>query len=102
MGNATANLVGAKSYCTIRALGCPNVGMVMGAARAEGTVVASNCQLGGAMLGEYNVEDEEYKTEPLGESNFFNFIYGSGKATDWGTSTNYDGCTLLTEKPTIE
>ena len=102
VGNATANLVGAKSYCTIRALGCNNVGMVMGAARAEGTVVASNCQLGGAMLGEYNVEDEEYKTEPLGESNFFNFIYGSGEATDWGTSTNYDGCTFLSAKPSIE
>lgn len=102
VGNATANLVGAKSYCTVSALGCNNVGVIMGAARAEGTVVASNCQLGGSILGEYNVEDEAYDITKLDASNYYNFIYGSGEATDWGTSTNYDGCTLLTEKPTIE
>lgn len=102
VGNATANLVDAKSYCTINALGCDNVGMIMGAVRTEGTVVASNCQLGGAMLGEYNVEDEEYKKIALDASNYFNYIYGSGEKTDWGTSTNYDGCTLLTAKPSIE
>lgn len=102
VGNATANLVDAKSYCTINALGCDNVGMIMGAARTEGTVVASNCQLGGAMLGEYNVEDEEYKKIALDASNYFNYIYGSGEKTDWGTSTNYDDCTLLTTKPSIE
>ena len=102
VGNATANLVGAKCYCTLKALGCTNVGMVMGAARAEGTVVASNCQLGGAVLGEYNTEDESYEKTVLDASNYYNFIYGSGEATDWGTSTNYDGCTPLTEKPTIE
>ena len=102
IGNATANLVGASSYCTIKALGCDYVGMIMGAARAEGTVVASNCQLGGVMVGEYNTEDETYETTALNESNYYNFIYGSGASTDWGTSTNYDGCTLLTEKPSIE
>ena len=102
VGNATANLVGAKSYCTINALGCDNVGMIMGAARTEGTVVASNCQLGGTMLGDYNVEDEEYKKIALDASNYFNYIYGSGEKTDWGTSTDHDGCTLLTAKPSIE
>ena len=101
-GTTSVNLVGAKSYCTINALGCDNVGMIMGAARAEGTVVASNCQLGGTMLGDYNVEDEEYKKIALDASNYFNYIYGSGEKTDWGTSTNYDGCTLLTTKPSIE
>ena len=102
VGNATANLVGAKSYCTINALGCDNVGMIMGAARTEGTVVASNCQLGGAMLGEYNVEDEAYETIDLTSANYFNYIYGSGEGTDWGTSTNHDGCTLLSAKPSIQ
>ena len=102
VGNATANLVDAKSYCTINALGCDNVGMIMGAARTEGTVVASNCQLGGTMLGEYNVEDEKHKTIDLTSENYFNYIYGSGEKTDWGTSTDHDGCTLLTAKPSIE
>ena len=101
-GTTSVNLVDAKAYCNINALGCDNVGMIMGAARAEGTVVASNCQLGGAMLGDYNVEDEEYKKIALDASNYFNYIYGSGEKTDWGTSTNYDGCTLLTAKPSIE
>ena len=101
-GTTSVNLVDAKAYCTINALGCDYVGMIMGAARTEGTVVASNCQLGGAMLGEYNVEDEDYETFNLSEENYFNYIYGSGATTDWGTSTNYDGCTLLTAKPSIE
>ena len=104
LGNATANLVGASSYCTINALGCDYVGMVMGAARGanEGAAIALNCQVGGVMVGEYNTEDEKYETTALSESNYYNFIYGSGELTDWGTSTNYDGCTLLTEKPSIE
>ena len=74
----------------------------MGAARAEGTVVASNCQLGGTILGEYNIEDEVYETFNLTPENYFNYIYGSGDKTDWGTSTNYDGCTLLESKPSIQ
>ena len=38
----------------------------------------------------------------LNQKDFHNYIYGSGEATDWGTSTNYDGCTLLSEKPIVE
>ena len=101
-GTASVNLVDAKAYCNINALGCDNVGMIMGAARAEGTVIASNCQLGGAMLGEYDPSDKTYAKTELDGDNYYNFIYGSGELTDWGTSENYDGCTLLESKPTIE
>ena len=76
--------------------------MIMGAARAEGTVVASNCQLGGTILGEYNIEDESHEQINLTSANYFNHIYGSGVNTDWAGTTNYDGCVFLSEKPTIQ
>ncbi|MBR5807690.1 MAG: hypothetical protein IKY24_03620, partial [Alistipes sp.] len=68
--------------------------------RAEASL-ASNCQLGGTMVGEYDTEDEDYKTVSLDSGNFYNYIYGGG-ATDWGEVTDYDGCTVLTSKPTFE
>ena len=56
----------------------------------------------GSILGDYNIEDETYKTIPITSDNYFNYMYGSGANTNWGTSTTYDDCTLLTTKPVIE
>ena len=87
----------------------PNVGAITGSIRVQTTgggtartALVENCQLGGAMLGEYNTEDESYKTTTLTADNFFNYIYGSGEATDWTGTDNYDGCSVLTAKPNVD
>ena len=50
----------------------------------------------------HNVEDEKYNTTALNASNYYNFIYGSGANTDWTGTDNYDGCSLLESKPSIQ
>jgi hypothetical protein len=96
-----ATVTNAESYCTINALNVDYVGFIIATPRST-TVVASNCKVGGTLLGEYNTEDESYKTTHLDESNYHNYIYGSGEATDWAGSENYDGCTFLSAEPTIQ
>ncbi|MBR5807893.1 MAG: hypothetical protein IKY24_04645, partial [Alistipes sp.] len=88
----------ATSYCNIDAKTANYVGFICGEPRST-TVIASNCHVGGKLLGEYNVEDETYKTTDLTAENFFEFIYGG--TTDWTGVDGYDGCGVLTEKPTI-
>ena len=109
-GNAFMSINNAESYCSIKAfqidesgavLKYTGVGHITGSARSA-TVLATNCKVGGSLVGEYNVEDEEYKVETLNESNFYNFIYGSGEATDWTGTDNYDGCSVLTAIPSVE
>ena len=97
-GISTASISGASVYCTIMAGINSGFGFVTGSARSE-AVKATNCKVGGVLLSEYNVEDEEYKTTPIDASNYFNYIYGSGEGTDWGSSTDYDGCSLLESNP---
>ena len=87
----------------------PNVGAITGSIRVQKTgggtartALVENCQLGGAMLGEYNTEDESYKKTVLDASNYYNFIYGSGEGTDWTGTDNYDGCSVLTAKPNVD
>ena len=101
VGVAYKGISNAKSYCTIQAMNYPAAGFITGSDRSADCVV-SNCQVGGTIMGEYNIEDEEYKTTTLDASNFYNYIYGSGESTDWGSSTDYDGCTHLSEKPAIQ
>ena len=50
--------------------------------------------------GMYTVLDEGYVTTPLNADNFYNYLYGG--STDWTGATDYDGCTVLTSKPTFE
>ena len=100
VGVSYKGISNAKSYCTLTALGYPAVGFITGSSRSA-ECIASNCQVGGTTYGEYNIEDEEYKVTTLDASNYYNFIYGSGEVTDWGSSTDYDGCTLLEAKPTF-
>ena len=100
---ATVNLENAKCYCSIRVDDDPNTyrGWITGAVRSE-TVIAKNCELGGKFLGAWDEEDEVYEETKLNSSNYYNYIYGSGNATDWTGTDNYDGCTLLTSAPTFE
>ena len=88
----------ATSYCNIDAKTANYVGFICGEPRSD-TVIAQNCKLGGQLIGEYNIEDETYKTTTLDNSNFFDYIYGG--TTDWAGVDGYDGCGVLTEKPTI-
>ncbi len=109
VGNTDMIFANAESYCNIKAYRLVDgavahyngVGHIMGTARTA-TILAQNCKVGGSVIGEYNVEDEEYKVETLKESNFQNFIYGSGKNTDWSGTDNYDGCSYISVAPTIE
>ena len=102
-GYALYPIVGASCYCDIMAAGYTNVGWIMGSPRAAATL-ATNCQLGGnAVEFEIDESDETKKEKmtPLTADNYFNYIYGSGANTDWTGTENYDGCTLLTAKPTL-
>ena len=102
MGHSeNATVTNAESYCTINALKVDYVGFIIATPRSS-TVVASNCKVGGTLLGEYDTEDEEYKTTTLNDSNYYNYIYGSGEATDWAGTTNYDGCSFLASTPAIQ
>ena len=96
-----ASVDNGEVHCSLQIGESKNYGFITGSARSA-TVVASNSKVGGSILGEYDTEDEEYKTTTLDASNYYNYIYGSGEATDWGTSTNYDGCTYLSAKPAIQ
>ena len=91
-----------ECYCTINAPTATHLGMIMATPRTPGSVIATNCKLGGTLMGEYDPEDEEYKTTNLDASNFHNYIFSSGEATDWTGTDNYDGCSVLTAKPTIQ
>ena len=96
-----AGVTNAESYCTITAQNVDYMGFIVGTPRST-TVVASNCKVGGKTLGEWDEEDQVYDETKLTSANYHNFIYGSGKNTDWTGTDNYDGCTLLTSAPTFE
>ena len=109
IGKLNVNVSNAQCYAEIVAKGYTNVGWIIGAARVpdvtiDGTTTAGlqakNCKVGGYI----RVVDEEDESESLAyinENDYFNYIYGSGANTDWTGTDNYDGCTLLSEKPTI-
>ena len=98
VGSTTVSFANGEAHCTVNGQGCTGVGMITGTSRSE-TVKASNCKVGGVLVGAYNIEDEIYSTVTLDSSNYFKYIYGSGESTDWGESTDYDGCTFLEAKP---
>ena len=109
--SGSANIIfgNAESFCKIQAfqvegdelIKYTGVGHIIGSSRSA-TIIAKNCKLGGTLVSEYNVEDEEYTIEKLSASNFHNHIYGSGKDTDWSGTDNYDGCSYISVAPTIE
>lgn len=86
-------------YCSIKHPGYSHVGMLVGAPYAA-AVAASNCTAGGAFY-EYDSDDDAYRKITLTADNFFEYLYGG--ETDWSAAgvTDYHGCTVLTEKPTL-
>jgi hypothetical protein len=99
VGKATSFITNCKSHCQIESNSCV-YGIVTASERTE-TTLAKDCAVGGGFMV-YDEEEEDYITTPITESNFYKFIYGSGDKTDWTGTDNYDGCTWLSVKPTIE
>ena len=100
-GFSTTSVENGQIYTNMYTGENKNVGMVFGVARVNESVMANNCAVGGASVL-YDTEDDEYTLKPLKEISFFDYIYSSGKDTDWTGTTNHDGCTFLSAKPTIE
>ena len=99
IGKLNVNVSNAQCYAEIRAKGYTNVGWIMGAARSANSK-AVNCKVGG-YIRVIDEEDEKEAIQYITEADYFNYIYGNGVNTDWTGTDNYDGCTLLSEKPTI-
>ena len=77
IGSTTVAITGAESYCNIKAPGLQGkVGMIMGIAYAEATK-ATKSQVGGTLVGAYDVEDESYETITLDSSNYHKYIYSA-------------------------
>jgi hypothetical protein len=70
--------------------------------RVPGSVIATNCKIGGSVVDTYDEEEDVYIETKLSSSNFYNYLFGSGKKTDWTGTDNYDGCTYLSSKPAIQ
>ena len=101
VGFTLANITNSKVYSNIKGINYSNVGMVTGSARANDTVVASNCQIGGTISNSYDNADKIGIITTIDGDNFFEYIYGVADI-DWSTIEGYDGCTLLESKPTIK
>ena len=111
---AAGKITDCKHYASIQAIDMtkgiqyPNVGAITGSHRVQElgstarTAIVENCQIGGAILGEYNTEDEIYATINIDSSNYFKYIYGSGESTDWTGTDNYDGCSALEAIPNVD
>ena len=107
-GNMLRGISNAESYCKITAyrivegvlMQYTGVGFITGASRSEG-IAATNCKVGGSISVSRDVEDDSEDITFLNESNYHNYIYGSGEATDWTGTDNYDGCTWLSAAPEI-
>ena len=99
-GKTTVNIPNGEAYFTMNASKCTGVGMITGSSRSE-SVKATNCKIGGNIM-EWDDEDGVFVPKAIAESEFFNYIYGSGDATDWTGAENYDGCSFLSEKPAIQ
>jgi hypothetical protein len=97
-GHTEEPIINATAYCTIYAPGVYNVGWITGVARTNEKVYAKNCQIGGH-TAEVDPADETLTLTTIPEETYFNYIYGSGKLTDWTGTENYDGCTYLAAKP---
>ena len=105
-GSSTVGIAASQCHCNLTALGYTGVGMITGSSRVNESVVATNCQIGGAIFVHTLVDKEDELwgdiLADITNDNFHNYIYGSGEATDWTGTDNYDGCSFLAEKPTIE
>ena len=90
-----ASVDNGEIYCSISAGESKDYGFTIGVPRTD-VVMATNCKVGGSILGEYNVEDEEYKTTNLDGSNYYKHIYSAPVGEDVAVA---DGCSYLSAKP---
>ena len=98
-GKTVSSVQNCAVYGTVQGKGTENVGMIMGSARVEGSVVATTCQVGGTIVNvEYDEEDEAEKevNVALTSENYFKYVYGSRESSD------ADGGSVLTEKPVVD
>ncbi|MBR5807661.1 MAG: hypothetical protein IKY24_03475, partial [Alistipes sp.] len=98
-GNTNSSVQNCVVYGKVQGKGTENVGMIMGSARAEGSVVATSCQVGGSIIEVQVDEEDESEKEveiAITTDNYFKYIYGSREASD------VDGGSVLTEKPVVE
>ncbi len=98
-GKTNSSVQNCVVYATVQGKGTQNVGMIMGSARVEGSVVATTCQVGGTIVNvEYDEEDEAEKemNVVLTSENYFKYVYGSRESSD------ADGGSVLTEKPVVD
>ncbi|MBR2026257.1 MAG: hypothetical protein IKA07_03870 [Alistipes sp.] len=104
IGVTTGTIKGAQAHFTLEKSKdvVANVGFITGSARSA-TVTASECGIGGRILTGW--DDSDAEPEPiytkLNSGNYYNYIYGSGNATDWTGTDNYDGCTYISSAPTL-
>ena len=99
-GSETAgSITNAKCYCNIYS---PEyaAGFIFGKERSE-TTIAKNCAIGGMRVKEWDESDAEpvAKGTKLNANNFFDHIY---TATPEWDNADYDGCTVLTKKPSLQ
>jgi hypothetical protein len=102
VSSSVAPVNNVECYCTINAPTATSVGFIMATPRVPGSAIATNCKIGGTLIGEYDPADFTNKTITLDESNFHNYIFGSGENTDWTGTDNYDGCTVIAARPEIK
>jgi hypothetical protein len=97
-GHTEEPIINATAHCTISAPGVNNVGWITGVARVKDTLLAKGCKVGGN-TAKFDPEEEKIDFTPIPEATFYNYIYGSGEATDWTGTENYDGCSYIAAKP---
>jgi hypothetical protein len=78
VSSSVAPVNNVECYCTINAPTATSVGFIMATPRVPGSAIATNCKIGGTLIGEYDPADFTNKTITLDESNFHNYIFGSG------------------------
>jgi hypothetical protein len=100
IGDTNRSFANCVSLCEMQAANAQNCGMIVGTMRSS-DIIVSNCQVGGCFY-KFDSADFSHKAIEIAEDNYFNYIYGSGESTDWTGTDNYDGCSFLSEKPTIQ
>ncbi len=99
IGNTAVSIANADCYCRIdTALDITNKGWITGSPRTAGSVVAKDCNVGGS-LSKFDSEDGTISEITISDTNFFEYIYGTGEDTDWSGAEAFDGCSVLTAKP---
>ena len=108
-GQMNKTCANCHAYCKIKAIGLQDsgiVGMITGCTRTT-ALIASNCSLGGSLCysteDDFNADGDLVGTKDalldITAENYTNHIYGA--VPNWSGVENYDGCTFLSEKPTL-